>query len=192
MDIMKTKIGIFILILIIASGMVYLFSNNKNNVVIQESVLTQSDNGPSSFADWQVYQNKEYGFEIKLPKTWSVTVQDSGFFLNPDVPGPRDSFYAPIQMSIRENKENMSISNWFLKNYPKNKEDLKNFSTIRIDSNEDAMVWYHKNDSFKIYTYYIKNAEKIYEFSLADIQEDLVNENEMMKTIVSSFKIFAK
>lgn len=180
-NIMKTRIiVVLLLILVIAGGTIYWFQKNKD--------ITPDTNLQISTNDWRAYQNKEYGFEIKLPKTWSVTAQNDGFLINPDIPGPRDSFYAPTQLSIWDNKENLSIPDWFLKNYPKNEKDLNNFSSINIDSSDTAMAWYHENDSLKTYTYYIKKGDKIYEFSLTDIQENLANENEMMKTIVSTFK----
>lgn len=179
-------------ILVIAGGVVYWFQKNKNNTFNQVPSSNQPSTLQISTNDWQTYQNKDHGFELKLPKTWSVMPQDNGFWINPDIPGPRDSFYAPTKLSIQDNKENLSIPDWFLKNYPKNEADLNDFSPIKIDSSDAAMAWYHKNDSLKTYTYYIKKSDKIYVFSLMDIQEDLAKENEMMKTIVYSFKFIEK
>ncbi|HBU06767.1 MAG TPA: hypothetical protein DEB09_01660 [Candidatus Magasanikbacteria bacterium] len=142
--------------------------------------------------EWQTYKNTDYAFEISIPKTWSVIPQDSNFWLNPDVPGPRDSFYAPINLIVRENNDNLSIKDWFLKTWPQEKKGADNLTPLIINNSEEAKkrpLDMGSND--KIYTYFIKKDNKIFEFGLMDAQEDITNANEMMRAIVNSFKFLS-
>ena len=137
--------------------------------------------------DWQTYQNDQYGFKIQLPKTWSVVLQKNSFWLNPDVPGPRDSYYAPTALKVFDNKNKLPISEWFVQQFPKNKVDLVDFDTFRNDTGVLGMVWVHKKDKLKLAEYYFQKENKIFNFEIMDVQENFAKEEAMFNAIVNSF-----
>ena len=61
------------------------------------------DTAPVSTADWRVDRNEAYGFEIKLPKGFSIDSQGTGYA--GDLPGPI------LYMLINENREECETKN---------------------------------------------------------------------------------
>ncbi len=179
---MKKKsiiVGLFVFVLLLSICILYFLLQNKKQNQINFEIDT---------TNWQVYTNDQYGFLIKVPQSWSVIEQGTSFWINPDVPGPRDSFYAPLSLLIIENSTKLSIVDWYLENYPQNQSDVKNFEMFKIDQGISATVGYLSNDQNKVPFYYVGKEDKIYVFSLMDLQDDLIKEKMMMKTIVESFK----
>jgi hypothetical protein len=157
-------------------------------------------------SDWQTYKNDYYGFEIMGPKSWSIKPSnDTGIFDNTNVTDPAmgnylsfkpdsvypsdDQFYAPLNLTVQENPDNLSITKWFLKKYTKFSEGPENFIKIEIPSAEEAVAVFHNfYNNQGIYSYYVKKNNKIYNFNLVDSNPDSKNGSAMMNAIVMTLR----
>ncbi len=77
-------LGIIIILIIVAGG-IYWFSQNKSVAPISPTDLISVDT-----SDWQTYRNEKYGFELKYPKDWEISVYDP---TSRDVDGPTFSIF---------------------------------------------------------------------------------------------------
>jgi hypothetical protein len=87
----KTLIITAIIVAVIALGAtaVYIVQRQEAGKVRQKGVATTPEKpvvqpeeptttGPIDTANWKVYRNKEYGFELKYPKEWEIDEPEEG------------------------------------------------------------------------------------------------------------------
>lgn len=162
----------------------------ENTTPIETSTTTQKISSGINTSNWKTYTSEKGNFSISYPQNWNLELKENGFYIvsNDLRNALKDPFWAAIDISIRENKDNLFIEDWYIKNYPKNIEDIRDFIKISIIGADEAVERQIKIYSPPSYNYYIKKGTKIYQFTLLDLQENIENENKMMKTIVNTFK----
>jgi hypothetical protein len=79
-----------------------------------EKVETEKPKIEEETANWKIYRNEEYGFEIKYPEVWEVkeySKRDISFLAPPlaEFPDVQDVM---IQVKILENPEELSTRQW--------------------------------------------------------------------------------
>ena len=173
-------------VVIIATGLFLWAKNNKAVFIDEPSNSIKTGDILVSKEGWRTYVDSAGRFEISFPEKWAITANQNTFNIIPDE--TNDPFYAPIAIGVRDNSANQSVKDWFVENYPLNEDDLKDFHKTNLSGAEEALVWSRMSTDFTIYEYYGKKDGKIYTFSLMDIQQNIENENAMMKAIVSTFK----
>ncbi|EKE20814.1 MAG: hypothetical protein ACD_7C00468G0006 [uncultured bacterium] len=75
-----------ILFIIIAGGGFWIVTNKEkgNNEVLQEEITVQDDTDQSKreskidTSNWKIYQNEDYGFEVKYPGEWEISLVENG------------------------------------------------------------------------------------------------------------------
>lgn len=177
-------------------------SANKKEIHPSLAELEVIENSSIDKSDWQTYKNDYYGFEIKAPKSWNIKqVGKSENFDNSGVadmpsgsylafqPTINDSFYAPLNMYVEDNKDNLSINDWFLKKYINYKVTTKGFISFNIPTAEEAIAMpadFINNEV--IYNYYLKKGNKIFNFNLSDSGSDVKSGSVMMNAIIKTIR----
>jgi hypothetical protein len=153
-------------------------------------------------SDWQTYKNKQYGFEISAPKDWqfilnspsgsmegygALEIRPSG---NDDC---NDQFFAPLDVRVREDNNNLSLYDWMIKTYSigtsESEIGIKNLIRINIPTSDEAMATYiNFGPGTVIYSYDIKKGGKIFTFNSEDSCIDIKDEDAMMKAIVETIR----
>ncbi len=138
---MSKKIIWAIIITVILAGAVSAYFLGGFSRVFDCCHGEQYDTANSPVADWKTYHNERHGFEFKYPNTFEVIPDTSG--MNPGmiyVLHPEDrNFYAKtdgpldgISINIKENKERLSVTDWWYKYGPYAEEN--NQMGLRPDS----------------------------------------------------------
>ena len=117
---MKNKIPkSFYLILIIAvvaiSLVIFIQSKlpvnqeNQSTIQIASQPATTSIESQIDISDWEIYEDKRYGFEFKFPKDWKVELLAKGIELK--------SLLSDSKLTILEarNEKGLSLDEWFRK-----------------------------------------------------------------------------
>lgn len=109
-------------------------------------------------ADWKVYRNKEYGFEIKYPKPWynHGTENDIFFLLYPTIP--------PIEEATEDYKCQVSISMLYIK------QDYLNQIKEQYGK-EDALdaLYEEQDESIRLKEVYSSEISKTEEVAIEEI-----------------------
>jgi len=110
----KSLTPIILLFVIISAVLVIIFvlSNNKSKSIVNNTNDNQQTNNNSQklkpiIPNWNVYENKEYGFRIDYPVEW--TVKD-GNFISPKIKG-----YFPVIINIDNKFPDLSLEEWIKK-----------------------------------------------------------------------------
>ena len=71
-------------------------------------IISKIEINKNEIADWQIYQNKKYGFELKYPKNWdSRTLKDDIFVIQ------CEHGFCDFHFTVYSNSENLSIDEFY-------------------------------------------------------------------------------
>ena len=156
-----------------------------------DNSVEDNDISEIDISNWKTYRNEEFGFEIKYPEDWSISVGEYEPRWHETVLGRvvisgsiEDSFYAPLSITIRSNGEKLSIEEWYQKNYPK--DDSSRLQEVKFDKTNGIRklsLWDDGLDGF-----YFSNEDKIYSVSIVDLQENAGNQIMMNEKLLSTFE----
>jgi len=134
----SNNVLIIILVVIITAlvvgGVMYYYQTtvfNKEKSELEDRIKELEDqieeisvDGDYSYKDWQTYKNTEYGFEVRFPKSFEVTEEDSyiegEFQVSMDSTESIYGLYAKdfyIDIDIMENNEGLSAKDWYQNYY---------------------------------------------------------------------------
>ncbi|MDD5528065.1 MAG: hypothetical protein PHO56_03785 [Patescibacteria group bacterium] len=211
----KTAFLIFISLLILASLFVYKERQPKNipqkNELIQKieekssssaaTALTSELTGivHPSFSEidavaidksnWQIYENKQYGFKISAPKTWSIILSaddgslENGGQLMIRPTNDNDPLNSPVALQVQI--DNSSARDWLLKAVEQAATDHEKFIEISIPTSDGAFA---ETSVMGLYGYNIKKGDKVFGFGAMDVLSDIKNQDAMMKAIVETLR----
>ena len=170
--------------------------NSESDEVIDDFPVVEDDVVDDNvseidISDWKTYRNEEFGYEIKYPEDWNISVGKHEPRWHETVLGRvvisggiEDPFYAPLSITIRSNGEKLSIEEWYRKNYPKG--DSSRLQEVKFDKTNGMRVlslWDNGLDGF-----YFSDEDKIYSVSIVDLQENAENQIMMNEKLLSTFK----
>jgi len=157
---------------------------------LEDDVANDNNISEIDISDWETYQNEEFGFEVKYPEDWNVSVEEYEPRWHETVLGrivisgsAKDYFYAPLSITIRSNEEELSIKEWFQRNY--SKDDSSKLQEVKFNEIE-GMRFSKRSNS--IGSFYFSNEDKIYNISALDSQENIENQMRMTNQLLSTFK----
>ena len=157
---------------------------NENQDTIENNDISEIDS-----SDWKTYINEEFGFEIEHPKDWRISTRDyrpRGYKIF--ISGSSnigDPLYAPLSITVRDNKERLSVEKWFQKNYPK--DDISKLQNVKFNG-IDGIRFSNWPSANIIGSFYFSNKDKIYEIRSLDSQENVENQRMMTEKMLSTFK----
>jgi len=133
----------------------------------------------SDTSDWQIYKNKELGFEVKCPSNYKVGARKNLIELEPN----NYNKYCLITIGQRSSFKNILFADWHQKNMAGNQE----FEIIKEDKNQ--IVKTVEADGIQTltnYTYFTNDKTTIYLSCNKDKDNFIYNQ------ILSSFKFIEK
>jgi hypothetical protein len=147
-------------------------------------------------SDWQTYENKQYGFKISAPKGWAVSLTSSDKSLQNGgsleiSPKSGGDFDVPINLSVSENINNLSLKDWIIKAYLSQGASAENLNKVEIPTSEEVMSFYFQDSIYgRSYSYFIKKENLIYEFDPMSVGmgSNILHEDAMMKAIIETFR----
>ncbi|MDF1498265.1 MAG: hypothetical protein P1P85_02835 [Patescibacteria group bacterium] len=137
---------------------------------------------PNETADWNVYRNEKYGYEVKYPYEWQGGEESSVAQVASFTPEKKDVAQTGFWVYVYENQKNLSAKDWWIKEYEKGSAKYSYKGAIQFFGIN--MEVYEEEDGLE-FTYYIfsKNSN-VYLITSLVIEEK-------MHQILSTFK-FAK
>ena len=157
---------------------------------IEDNRMEDDDVLADDISDWKTYRNEEYGFEIKYPEDWGVSIGESKpwhkgalgvVYITGDT---KDPFYAPIAITTLGNKKRLPIKKWYQEYYPKGDGSrLQEVKFNEVNGMRILSLWLDGLDGF-----YFSNEDRIYSVSIMDLQENAENQIMMNEKLLSTFK----
>jgi len=155
-------------------------SQEQPTEIIKEEIKDET-------ADWQVYRNEEYGFEVKYPEKWNYNGGPLPYTFYFGESGPYDY---QVGITVEENSSIEKFKDSYQnceKTFVDNKEGLKCEGRNWIETERGVEVNYFVN-----YIYIkIKNNDRFYLFSVFASDESL-DRIKTFNQILSTFKFIEK
>jgi len=160
------------------------------STISRHPTLTEIDSVKIDKGDWQTYKNKQYGFEISAPKSWTIrlTASDGSMIdggslqISPTTNSQSD---IPVDIFINNVGKNSSIRDWVAKKYL----GADSLTKINVPTSDESAAFFSPvGNSGAIYSYFVKKGEIIYEFDPMEWGSDLLYGDAQMNAIVESFR----
>lgn len=143
-------------------------------------------------ANWQTYQNEEYGFEIEYPLEWEVKNYKNNYsFLSPkveeckktqyecDIYSPGIAIYKSL-IELPNNSKNLSFDKWLDKqiglNLVSGRSNILVGNYDGVEVKDSGVAGGYRN------IYIIKDSGVIIKFSIADESSEMTTFNQMLST----------
>ena len=139
---------------------------------------------------WNTYVDDYYNFTIKYPKEWRARKMigryDSKYYEVHITPlHIEDEYYAPLLVFVHEDINFNSIREWWKNKYPLDLDQLEFFENRNFVNSTEGIRFKSNN---RLVKYYILYGNNIILITPVDSQEDLVKQNLMIDTIVSTLQ----
>jgi len=191
----KIAIYMIILIILLIIGGVFFFKTEKATAPVENQGVKETNKTedtvlpiveqPKAELQVSVYKDEKYGLQFQYPKDWRLAETDnsSGVMTPlqqencaPSGDGQKQMCLDAISYEVKENKENLSIKDYFKNEGWREEEDYKDLTESMMDSNkiykfttmnaydgsEDKAMWLQLSDGnfFAIQASYLTDGEK--------------------------------
>jgi hypothetical protein len=170
-------------------------STIASSTISQHPTLAEMDAVKIDKSDWQIYENKQYGFKISAPKGWTTTLTSSdkslenGGSLQIYATTTNGQFDSSVVLSVEKDNENLSLKDWYFNGVLEGKGDENNIFQITIPTSDEAVAIRTDDvNSPAEYFYFIRKGNLIYGFYSMWIDSDPLDGGAIHQAIVKSIR----